>query len=127
MGLCIGTENYFAINKNASEEAQKQAEDFLYWLYSSETGKKFVTEKLDFIAPFDTFDEGDRVSDPLGKEVADYMAREDVTNIPWAFTVFPSHSFKETFGSALLRYCQGSMTWDEVVQTFRQTWKSEAK
>ncbi len=127
MGLCIGTENYFAINKNASEDEQKKAEDFLYWLYSSDTGKKFVTEKLDFIAPFDTFDEGDRVSDPLGEEVADYMAEEDVRNIPWAFTVFPSQSFKEAFGSALLRYCQGSMTWDEVVKAFKDTWKSEAK
>ena len=55
MGLCIGTENYFAINKNVSEESQKASLDFLDWLFSSETGKKFVTDELDFITPFNTF------------------------------------------------------------------------
>ena len=41
-GLCIGTENFLAINKKASEEQQKLAEDFIYWLYSSDTGKDHV-------------------------------------------------------------------------------------
>jgi len=41
-GLCIGTENYIAINRNASAEAQKQSLDFLYWLFTSETGKEYV-------------------------------------------------------------------------------------
>ena len=40
---------YFAINKNATEEQQKASLDFLDWLFSSETGKKYVTEKLGFI------------------------------------------------------------------------------
>lgn len=126
-GLCVGTENYLAINKNASEEEQKKAADFLYWLFSSETGKKFVTEKLDFIAPFDTFSEDERVDDPLGESVSDWMAKEGVTQIPWSFTVFPSASFKEDFGSALLRYCQGKMTWEQVVSTFKTRWAEEAR
>ena len=33
-GLCTGTENFFAINAKASEEKQKLAEDFIFWLYS---------------------------------------------------------------------------------------------
>lgn len=126
-GLCVGTENYLAINKNASEEQRKKAEDFLYWLFSSETGKKFVTEKLDFIAPFDTFSEDERVSDPLGKSVSEWMAKEDVQQIPWSFTVFPSATFKEDFGSALLRYCQGKMTWEQVVSIFKTRWAEEAR
>ncbi len=38
-GLCIGTENYLAINREASEEKQKLALDFLLWLFTSDTGK----------------------------------------------------------------------------------------
>ena len=51
-GICIGTENYLAINKNATEDQQKKSLDFLYWLYSSDIGKDYVTNKLDFITPF---------------------------------------------------------------------------
>lgn len=125
-GLAIGTENYIAINKNATEEEQKMAADFLYWLYSSERGKEFVTEKLDYIAPFDTFGENDLVKDPLGGEVGKWMAKEGVTSVPWAFTVFPGQNFKNDFGAALLRYCQGTVTWDEVVNTMKTRWAEEA-
>ena len=39
--ISVGTENFFAINKQASPEKQKLAADFIYWLYSSPTGKNF--------------------------------------------------------------------------------------
>ena len=56
-GLCIGTENFYAVNKKASAEDQKATVDFVYWLYSSEKGKDYVINKLGFISPFDTFTE----------------------------------------------------------------------
>ena len=125
-GLCTGTEGYFAVNKNLDAATQKKALDFLAWLYTSETGKGFVTEELDFIAPFDTFDEGDKPKDPLAREVSDWLEKEDVYNIPWAFTVFPGQNFKNDFGSALLGYAQGSVTWDDVKNTVTRRWKEEA-
>ena len=125
-GICIGTEGYLAINKKASPEQQKAAADFLYWLYSSETGKKFVTEKLQFIAPFDTFGEEDRPSDPLGAEVYRWQMREDVENLPWSFTIFPGQNFKKDFGAALLQYVQGTKSWTQVVETFKKRWSEES-
>lgn len=126
-GLCTGTENYFAINKNVSEEKQKMGLDFLTWLFTSETGKKYVTEKLDFIAPFDTFKTADKPSDPLSREVSDWLEKEDVYNIPWDFTVFPGQKFKTDLGAALLQYAQGTKTWDEVKQTFVRRWAEESR
>lgn len=126
-GICIGTENFFAINKQASEEAQKLADDFLYWLFSSETGKKFVTEKLDFIAPFDTFEDAEKPKDPLSAEVYNWMERENVKNVPWNFTIFPGQNFKNDFGSYLLQYAQGTKTWADVKNTFVNRWKEESK
>lgn len=124
-GISIGTENFICINAKASREEQKAAADFLYWLFSSETGKKFVTDELGFIAPFDTFSEDEAPDDPLAKEIVRYMNNENITNIPWNFTVFPSQAFKESFGSSLLKYAQGSMTWDEVKSQVVADWKSE--
>ncbi|MBE6760900.1 MAG: ABC transporter substrate-binding protein [Ruminococcaceae bacterium] len=126
-GLCIGTESFICINKNASEEQQKLSEEFLYWLYSSDTGKKLVTEKLDFIAPFSTFEEAEAPKDPLAKEIIRYMNRDNVTTIPWDFTVFPSQTFKENFGAGLLSYSQGSKTFEEIKNDMINDWKKESK
>ncbi len=126
-GLCIGTENFFAINSKASQEEQKAAQDFIYWLFSSETGKQFVVNDLELIAPFDTFNENEVPEDPLAQEVMKWMNKENVETIPWNFTVFPSATFKNDFGSALLQYAQGTKNWNDTKTLFVNKWKSESK
>lgn len=127
MGLCIGTENFFAVNKTVSAEKQQLALDFLEWLYTSETGKDYVLNRLDFIAPFDTFTESERPNDPLAKEMIRYMNDGEITTIPWYFTVFPSQSFKNDFGAVLLQYAQETKTWDDVVRVFTERWEAESR
>ena len=125
-GICIGTENYYCINAKASEEERAAAEQFLYWLYSSEKGKSFVADELGFIAPFDTFASEEVPSDPLAKEVLHYMQSDGVKNVPWQFGVIPSLRFKEDFGASLLAYAQGKKTFSEVVSDVKAKWKSES-
>ena len=125
-GLTIGTENFYAINSQATAEEQKAAADFIWWLYSSDEGKRYVTDKLGFIAPFDTFSAEETPDDPLAREVSRWMAKEDVTLVPWHFTLFPSSRFKEDFGSSLLKYAQGTKTWEDVVRDLKDSWKQEA-
>jgi raffinose/stachyose/melibiose transport system substrate-binding protein len=122
----VGTENFFSINSQASPEKQKLAEDFIWWLFSSPTGKNFVTNELKFIAPFDTFSESERPTDPLAKSLLSYTSNTDLYNVAWVFVVFPSQTFKDNFGAALLQYAQGIMDWDTVKQTFIDQWKVEA-
>ncbi len=125
-GLCIGTEGYLAINKRADEATQKAAEDFLYWLFSSETGKKYVTEGLGFITPFTTFSNDETPDDPLAREVVSWMNKEDVHTVPWDFVIFPSQVFKNNLGSNLLQYAQGTKSWNDVVSATVKDWKSES-
>lgn len=124
-GICIGTENYFAINKNATEEQQQESLKFLEWLFSSKTGKKYVTEELGFITPFNTFSENELPNDPLAKEISRYMKDDSYKNIPWAFSAFPSDAFKKEVGNALLDYAQGTKKWDEIKDIITKKWKSE--
>lgn len=126
-GLCTGTENFLAVNKESSERQQKLAEDFLFWLYSSETGKRFVVEELNFIAPFDTFEEDERPGDPLAREVLRWMEKEGTESVPWNFTIFPNQSFKDKFGAALLEYAQGGKSWEQVKETVIAQWKAESE
>lgn len=122
--LSLGTENFFAVNSKVSEEQQQASLDFLYWLFSSETGKKFVTTDLGFNAPFNTFSESEIPDNPLAKEVVKWMG-SGKDNIPWTFLSYPSQEFKDVFGSALLEYAQGNGDWDTVVTTVKDSWKAE--
>ncbi|WP_411677259.1 ABC transporter substrate-binding protein [Caproicibacter sp.] len=124
-GLCIGTENYFCINSKVSADKQKASEDFLNWLYTSDKGKDYVTNKLGFIAPFDSFSDSERPDDPLAKEVTTWMAKKDIKTVPWTFECFPSQDYKNNVGAALLEYAQGSKKWDDVKSVVVNDWKTE--
>jgi raffinose/stachyose/melibiose transport system substrate-binding protein len=124
-GICIGTENFICVNSKASAEDQKASIDFLNWLYTSDEGKANVTSKLGFIPPFDTFTDAEMPTDPLAAAVMEWSNATDVSNVPWNFTVFPSQTFKDDFGAALLQYAQGNLAWDEVVKRVVEDWQTE--
>lgn len=124
-GLCIGTENYVCINKLASEAQQQASIDFIQWVYSSSTGKDYVTNKLGFISPFNTFSEAESPKDPLAKEVLASMADENKYSVNWNFTAFPNQKFKDDFGSVLLLYCKGELDFEGVKQHVEQTWAEQ--
>ena len=124
-GLCTGTENFFCINKEASAEDQAASIAFVEWLFSSETGKAAVTNDLGFIAPFNTFSDDEKPTDPLAQEVLRYMADSSKTSVAWNFTSFPSQQFKDDFGAALLEYASGSIDWDAVKTTVVERWAAE--
>ena len=126
-GLCVGTEAFMAVNAKASEADQKATIDFINWLFSSETGKKLVTEELGFIAPFKSFSEADIPNDPLAKEVVAATTNDNLETVPWIFTTYPSQKFKDNFGQALGQYANDNMSWDDVVKTFTNSWAAEKK
>lgn len=124
-GLNVGTENYFAINKNASEEAKEGADVFLTWLFSSETGKKLVSDKLMFITPFSSFSADEVPNDPLAREVNKWM-NSGKPSVDWVFQGIPSEQWKADFGQAMLSYINGG-SWDDVVKTAQDAWAREAE
>ena len=123
-GLCIGTENFWAVNSQASKEDQQASIDFMEWLITSDTGKDYMVNELGNIAPFTTFEEDEKPTDPLAKSMLESM-ESGVSAVPWSFTTFPGQTFKDDFGAALLEYANGNMTWDEVQETFVTRWAEE--
>ncbi len=128
-GLCIGTENFWSINSQASEENIKATKDFLTWLTTSDEGKGFMSKSTDEgglgnAAPFTTFTEEERSSDPLAVEMYKWM-ESGKTSVSWNFTSFPSQTFKDNFGNALLEYANGNMSWDEVEAYVIEQWAAE--
>ncbi|MBU3849333.1 MAG: ABC transporter substrate-binding protein, partial [Candidatus Treponema excrementipullorum] len=119
-GLCVGTENYLCINKNASPEAQKGADVFLTWLFSSSTGKQLVSNDLMFITPFNSFSASELPSDPLSQQVSLWMNKSGISSVAWTFNAIPSEEWKNAFGSALLSYFEGKTSWNDVVKTAQE-------
>ena len=123
-GLCTGTENFWCVNSQASEADQKATLDFVNWMISSDAGKGYMVNDLGNAAPFTTFGDDEKPSDPLAKEMYRYM-ENGKNSVTWNFTTFPSQAFKDDFGAALLEYCNGNMTWDEVKELVVTRWAEE--
>ena len=123
MGLNVGASQYMCINSQSSEEDQKAAEDFLAWLFSSDTGKQLVSQKLQFVTPFSTMADAEYTNPLFASENA--IASAGKTSYCWAANLIPDQTWKDTMGADLLQYAQGQMEWDDLVKDAVDTWAVE--
>ena len=122
-GLCTGSENYWCVNKNASEEDIQATLDFMKWVVESDEGRDMLANEMGFVTPFTTF--ADYLPDnPLVKANAEYT-KAGKTPVSWNFTTMPSENWKNNLGGALLNYAQGTGTWDSVQTAFVDGWAEE--
>ena len=122
-GLCTGSENYWCVNKNASEEDIQATLDFMKWVVESDEGRDMLANEMGFVTPFTTF--ADYLPDnPLVKANAEYT-EAGKTPVSWNFTTMPSENWKNNVGGALLKYAQGTGTWDDVKTAFVDGWAEE--
>ena len=98
---------------------------FVEWMFESDTGKEYAIDKFGFIPTFSTFGEDEVPTDPLAKAVIADM-ESDTYTIDWNFITFPSETFKNEFGNALLLYAQEQASWEDVVDTVVEAWAREA-
>lgn len=126
-GIAVGTESYFAVNKNSSKKDIKATLDFLEWLFSSEEGKKHVVNDLKFIAPMNTFTESDMPDNPLAKEVIRYINDGSKNNAKWVFQAIPNEDLKNYIGRQLYEYVVLGKSWDEIKSDILYRWNSIIK
>ena len=123
-GLCTGSENYWCINKNASEADIKATEDFLNWVVTSDTGRDSIANQMGFVTPFDTFDDGYTPANVL-VDASNASIDAGQTQVSWNFSTIPSEGWKDGVGAALTEYAQGTGEWDAVKTAFIDGWKTE--
>lgn len=125
-GLCTGSENYWCVNKNASQEDIDATISFLDWCITSDEGKRTLSEDMGFVTPFSTFTDEYVADNPLLKAANEYIA-QGKKPVAWTFTTMPSEQWKDGVGSALLEYAQGTGEWSAVEDAFVGGWASEYK
>ena len=144
-GLCTGTENYWCVNKKASEADIKATLDFLAWLVTDEDATKTLAT-----APTDKDGNPIMTTNAEGKEVQvsfnwvipyknaaksdNLFVQQDTeyTNsgkipVSWNFPTMPSEAWKNGVGEALTAYAadQTEANWDAVKEAFVDGWKFE--
>ena len=122
-GLCTGTENYWCVNKDASEEDIQATLDFLNWCVTSDEGTSAMADNMGFVIPFKA---AKASTNPLIAIANDYVA-EGKTSVDWCFSTMPSEEWKNGVGSALTAYAAGTGKWDDVVTAFVDGWAKEYK
>ena len=122
-GLCTGTENYWCVNKDASEADIEATLAFLEWVATSEEGTKSMANEMGFVTPFKKAVESPNL---FVKQDNAYTAAGK-TPVSWNFPTMPSEEWKNKVGSALTAYAanQTDDNWNAVVTAFVDGWASE--
>lgn len=120
-GFATGTENYWCVNKNASEEDIQATLDFMNWCVTSEAGTKSMAEDMGFTIPFKT------AVAPTNVFVKQDLENTEagLTPVSWNFTTMPSEEWKNGVGTALTAYAAETGSWDDVVSAFVDNWAME--
>ncbi|SFA81765.1 MULTISPECIES: ABC transporter substrate-binding protein [unclassified Bacillus (in: firmicutes)] len=115
--LPVGVPNNWVVNKNS--EHIEEAKEFLNWMVSSETGKRFITEEFAFIPAFDNIEPTGL--GPLGQSILEYSKAEKT--IPWTWFRWPDGANKE-FAATIQEYAAGKIDYDTVLKRFQKTWEN---
>ena len=122
-GLCTGSENFWCVNSEASEEDIAATLEFLNYVVTSEEGLAMMMEQFGAI-PFKN------APASTNKFVADAANLVNAGKYPvtWAFTTTPNvDAWRATIVSALAAYSadQTDANWQGVVDAFVTGWEIE--
>ena len=120
-GLCCGTENCWAVNKNASEADIKATLDFMNWVVTSDAGTTMLAEQFG-PCPFKNAKTPENV---FFAQANEYVANGNYT-VTWAFNWTPAvDDWRAAVVDALSQYTTGSGSWDTVKTAFVEGWATQ--
>jgi raffinose/stachyose/melibiose transport system substrate-binding protein len=126
-GLCVGTENHWAVNAKAPQEDIDATLAFLNWVITSDEGRDAITNGMALSAPFDTF-EGEYAPTNKFAATSAKLMKDGKTSVAWSFNATPNvDDWRADVVSALTAYTDGSGNWDAVKTAFVDGWASQWK
>lgn len=120
-GLCCGTENCWAVNKNAKEEDIQATLDFMKWVVTSDEGTTMLAEQFG-PCPFKN------AKTPANVFFADANAYTAAGNyiVTWAFNWTPAvDDWRAGVVDALTQYTVNGGSWDNVKTAFVDGWATQ--
>ena len=123
-GLCSGTENYWAVNKEANSKDIEETIKFLEWVVTSEAGLKALAVDMGYVAPFKKAIKTDNV-------LYDYIDKANElgkTNINWLFTYTPNtEAWRNGVVDSLALYSANptNESWNKVRSSIVDGWAEQ--
>ena len=120
-GLCCGTENCWAVNKDASEEDIQATLDFMKWVVTSDEGTTMLAKEFG-PCPFKNAKTPENV---FFAQANEYVANGNYT-VTWAFNWTPAvDDWRAAVVDALSQYTTGAGDWSAVETAFVQGWATQ--
>ncbi len=120
-GLCCGTENCWAVNRDASEDDIKATLDFMYWVVTSDEGTTMMAEQFG-PCPFKNAKEPENV---FFADANRYIASGNYV-VTWAFNYTPAvDDWRAGVVDALGQYTANGGDWANVETAFVQGWAQQ--
>ena len=121
--VCTGTENFWAVNSQASEEDIQATLDFLEWAVTDDEVTKVMADDMGFSIPF-------KNAKPVSNKLtlmANDMVSGGKTNVSWALITMPSQAWKDNLGSFMAAYASDKTdeAWAGVVKAYVYNWNVE--
>lgn len=120
-GLCTGSENYWCVNKDASEDDIAATLEFMNWCVTSEAGTTAMADDMAFVIPFKSA----KAATNRLVQIDNELTEAGKTPVTWNFTTMPSEDWKNGVGTALTQYAAGTSEWEDVEKAFVDGWATE--
>ena len=120
-GLCCGTENCWAVNKNAKEEDIQATLDFMKWVVTSDEGTTMLAEQFG-PCPF----KNAKTPENVFFADANKLVADGNYTVTWAFNWTPGvDDFRAAVVDAMTQYTSGTGDWAAVETAIVDGWATQ--
>ncbi|MFD0697538.1 ABC transporter substrate-binding protein [Paenibacillus sp. GCM10027628] len=121
--IFVGVPNNWVVNKDSA--VKEEAKQFLNWLVTSETGKRYLTKEFGFIPAFKSIKAKPADIGSIGEDITKYIEQGKV--LGWHWAKLPEGAAPE-FGASMQKYIAGKINRDQMLAEFQSSWdKVKAK
>lgn len=121
--LAVSVPTAWYVNSQASPEEIQAGKDFLNWLYTSETGTRYLMEEFGFISVVEGMENPN--SDPLSQEVAKYT--EEGKTISWPMNYWPAGIADVYLVPVAEQFFTSDMSTDEFLKLLTEAFVEAGK
>ncbi|MBD1383600.1 ABC transporter substrate-binding protein [Metabacillus arenae] len=115
--IFVGVPNNWAIYKDSPNK--DKAKDFLNWLVTSETGKRYITEEFRFIPALKSIEASSELG-PISKEIVRYIEEDKV--LGWQWAKYPE-GVLQLIGDSIQKFIAGKIDADQMLEEFDKAWQ----
>ncbi|GKW47176.1 ABC transporter substrate-binding protein [Planococcus sp. NCCP-2050] len=117
--LAVGVGSNWAVNGEKDEAEIQAANDFLNWMFTSETGQRYIVEEFGFVPAMTNIEAGDL--DPLSQTVLE--ASNSGETIPWSQGAYPANIVPNDLTPVAQQFFTDDMSGEEFIEAMDAAWQ----